>query len=81
MTPDQIPQFIDDLIDLGCEPMALTGVGYVIGDADLPPDKFRKVRPALQDIVQRYGDRDHLLIEISEYLISIGRCYPAFQGH
>jgi hypothetical protein len=42
---------------------------------------YRKVQPELRRIVERYGERDHLLEEITEYLISIGRSYPRPARH
>jgi len=73
MSSDQIGSFVDDVIATGCEITAIAGVGYVIGDADLSDEQFEAVAPELNRIIERYGDRDHLLEEITAYLVSIGR--------
>jgi hypothetical protein len=76
MTSSEIPAFVADIASTGCDITAVPGVGYIVGDADLPKAVYRKVQPELRRIVERYGERDHLLEEITAYLISIGRCYP-----
>jgi hypothetical protein len=76
MTKDQIPEFVQELVDVGCEITAVVGVGYVFGDADLPEERYGEIAPELSRIATKYGERGHLLKEITEYLISIGRCYP-----
>jgi hypothetical protein len=74
MSRTEIPHFIDEVIATGCSPTAV-GNGYLIGDADLPGHKCETVQPALDEIVKRYGSRDHLVAEIAFYLTSIGRAY------
>ncbi|MDM9629556.1 hypothetical protein QTL95_27095 [Rhizobium sp. S152] len=76
MTEDQIPDFVRDIAETGCDITAVLGTGYVIGDADLSPDEYERVRPRLKEINELYGERDHLLHEIADYLLSIGRYYP-----
>lgn len=75
MSPDDIPSFIDEILATGCEPTAV-GDGYLIGDADLPEPQCMNLQPTLAEIGERYGSRDHLVVEIAAYLTSIGRCYP-----
>lgn len=73
MTEDQIPSFVRDIAATGCNITAIMGVGYVIGDADLPDERYEEVAPELKRISDLYGERDHLLEQITDYLISIGR--------
>ncbi|WP_244476151.1 hypothetical protein [Rhizobium sp. Leaf306] len=56
-------------------------MGYIIGDADLPDGQLEEVMPKLTEITEAYGKRDHLLEEITEYLVSIGRSYPPPEMH
>jgi hypothetical protein len=77
MTEDQIPDFVREVAAIGCEIIAVLGTGgYLIGDADLSVDDYDIAAPKLREICDRYGDRDHLVAEIAEYLISIDRYYP-----
>jgi len=77
MTEDQIPAFVQEVADIGCDITAVLGSGgYLIGDAELPPEEYEAAAPKLLEICDRYGPRDHLVREIAEYLISIGRYYP-----
>lgn len=73
MKPEQIPQFVQDVVDLGCEICAVGDFGYVIGDADLPLDRLGAIQPDLRRLDQRYGGRRHLKRQIIAYLNSIGR--------
>src|SRR5690606_26569308 len=57
MRPEDIPRFVQDIVALGCEICAIGYVGYVIGDADLPWEKYEAVSPALKKIGETYGDR------------------------
>jgi hypothetical protein len=81
MQSSEIPAFVDEVAATGCDITAVPGVGYIIGDADLPKEAYRKVEPELRRISQHYGERDHLLEEITAYLISIGRSYPRPARH
>jgi len=76
MTEEEIPAFVAEIAATGCDITGLAGIGYVIGDIDLPKSVYRKVLPKLQQVLTRYGERDYLLEEISTILISIGRSYP-----
>ncbi|NSY17285.1 hypothetical protein G6K99_08015 [Neorhizobium sp. AL 9.2.2] len=80
MNPEEIPAFVNDVVATGCNITGIAGVGYIIGDADLPHDRLEEVRPKLSQITEAYGTRDHLLEEITEYLVSIGRSYPPPDG-
>jgi hypothetical protein len=50
--------------------------GYLIGYADLSPEAYEIAAPKLLEICNRYGGRAHLVREIEDYLIWIGRHYP-----
>lgn len=73
MTENQIPQFIDELLALGCEVEAISPDRYVIGDVDMPLDDYEAVKDRLISVCERYRERDHLRSEIAGYLLSIGR--------
>lgn len=75
MQRQDIPEFVAAIVDTGCDITALPGLGYVIGDADLPRGQYREVAPKLDRIVERYGSRSHLVADISSYLTSIGKFY------
>ncbi len=76
MESEDIPMFVEEVAATGCNITGIAGVGYIIGDADLPDGQLETVRPKLAEITEAYGKRDHLLEEITEYLVSIGRSYP-----
>ncbi|MEO8884090.1 MAG: hypothetical protein ABI377_11870 [Devosia sp.] len=73
MKAEQIPSFVQDVVDLGCEICAVGNDAYVIGDSDLPKETYEQIAPHLARISQVYGTRDHLFYEIIDYLVSIGR--------
>ena len=73
MKAEQIPQFVEDVVALGCEICAIGDVGYVMGDADLPIERAEAIQPDLKRLDQTYGSRSHLKLEIIAYLNSIGR--------
>jgi hypothetical protein len=76
MSEDQIPNFVQEVADTGCNITAVLGVGYIIGDSDLSGADYDDAAAHLKEITARYGERDHLLSEIAEHLVSIGRYYP-----
>jgi hypothetical protein len=76
MKPEDIPAFVEEVAATGCNITGIAGVGYLIGDADLPNDQFEEVMPKQSAIAESYGKRSHLLEEITDYLVSIGRSYP-----
>jgi len=80
MREDEIPDFVQGVIATGCDICAIGDDRYFFGDADLPPDVYEATEPELARIESRYGDRDHLLLEIVEYLHSIGRSYALPQN-
>ena len=71
-----IPDFVSEVVEAGCNITAVLGVCYVIGDADLTAREYKVAAPKLARIEKRFGERDHLFSEICEYLVSIGRTYP-----
>jgi hypothetical protein len=76
MKSEDIPAFVEEIVATGCNITGIAGVGYVIGDVDLPDDQLEEVMPKLSVITKAYGERDHLLKEITAYLVWIGRSYP-----
>lgn len=76
MKSEDIPAFVEEVAATGCNITGIAGVGYIVGDADLPDGQLEEVMPKLSAITKSYGKRDHLLEEITEYLVSIGRSYP-----
>lgn len=81
MTEDQIPEFVRDIAETGCDIWAVGEDAYVIADADLPDDVYDAIEPELIRISSKYGQRDHLLLQIVAYLHSIGRSYPPPYRH
>lgn len=81
MREEQIPDFVADVIGIGCNITAIGDKFYVIGDADLPEPQRTEVQPVLHELTQRYGSRDHLSPQIVQYLHSIGRSYPPTTKH
>ncbi|WP_018098248.1 hypothetical protein [Sinorhizobium meliloti] len=73
MDASDIPAFVDDIIEAGCDICAVGYDKYVIGDAELPPGADEKTRRMFDRIDEVYGDRDFLTVEIVAYLRSIGR--------
>ncbi|MCQ7029680.1 hypothetical protein MRO55_24570, partial [Escherichia coli] len=76
MTPmreDQIPDFVRELLAIGCDICAIGDAHYVIGDTDMTPKARRAAKSELGRIEREYGDRDHLRSQIASYLQSIGR--------
>ncbi|KQQ72909.1 hypothetical protein ASF70_15675 [Rhizobium sp. Leaf321] len=81
MKSEDIPAFVDEVASTGCNITGIASVGYVIGDADLIGDQFEEVIPKLNEITDAYGKHYHLLGEITEYLVSIGRSYSMPDVH
>ncbi|MFS2151438.1 hypothetical protein [Rhizobium sp. Rhizsp42] len=79
MSENQIPEFVQEVADTGCDITAVLGSGYLIGDADLSLEAYEIAAPRLRKIGEKHGSRDHLVSEIFEYLVSIGRYYPKRQ--
>lgn len=73
MKVSDIPAFVDEIVETGCDICAVGHDKYVLGDADLSPDEYEKVRRKLDKIEDNYGDRDFLRLEIVAHLRSIGR--------
>jgi hypothetical protein len=73
MTEEDIPAFVEAIIETGCNICAIGQVGYVIGDVDLPWRRQEEIAPRLREISETFGDRDHLMPQIIAYLRSIGR--------
>jgi hypothetical protein len=67
MKASDIPAFVDDVIRAGCGICAVGQDKYVLGDGEAVADE-------LDDIENKYGERDFLKAEIAAYLRSIGRC-------
>jgi len=77
MTEDQIPSFVQDVVDTGCDIVAVMGgTGFLFGDAGLSPEDYKAAEPRIMAIGEKYGRRDHLISEIAQYLVSIGRYSP-----
>lgn len=81
MKPEEIPDFVSDVVATGCDITAIGDDAYVLGDADLPEPQCFEVQPELKRIGEHYGSRDHLRHEIARYLHSIGRSYPPPVAH
>lgn len=75
MRKDQIPDFIDEIIATGCPITAVGHDCYVFAESDLPAEDLDRVSDEVDKICQRYGKRDHLLLDIVDHLRSLGRFY------
>lgn len=69
MQASQIPSFVDEIIQAGCDICAVGHDRYVLGDIEEMVD----AESELQRIDEAYGDRDFLKLEIVAYLRSLGR--------
>ncbi|BCH05735.1 hypothetical protein MesoLj131b_77340 (plasmid) [Mesorhizobium sp. 131-2-5] len=69
MKPSEIPAFVDQVIEVGCDICAIGHKGYVLGDLE----EMVATAEDLQRICEKFGDRDFLRPEIVAYLRSIGR--------
>ncbi len=75
MTREEIPDFVREIAATGCDILAVGEDSYVVADAHLPDDVYEAIEPEMQRISEKYGRRDHLMVQISAYLRSIGRIY------
>lgn len=75
MTEDQVLEFVDAIIATGCPITAVGHDTYVFGETDLAAEDIDRVVNEVDVICQRYGQRDHLRLEITTYLRSIGRFF------
>ncbi|QHG70137.1 hypothetical protein [Ensifer adhaerens] len=69
MKPSEIPDFVSEIIAAGCDITAIGHDKYVLGDIE-------EQDAALEDldrIGDKFGERDHLKLQIVAYLWSIGR--------
>lgn len=73
MLEREIPAFVEDVINTGCDICAIGHKYYTIGDADLPKEKIDAVTAQLVRVMGKYGDRNHLILEIVAHLRSLGR--------
>lgn len=69
MNEDEIPAFVVDVIEAGCDISAAGHDSYVIGDIEEQDAAIKE----LDRIGEEYGNRDALKLEIVAYLWSIGR--------
>lgn len=75
MTENQVPEFVDAIIATGCPITAVGHEIYVFAEIDLPDEDIDRVVQEIHAICERYGERDHLRLEITAYLRSLGRFY------
>lgn len=73
MTEDQVPEFVDAIIATGCPITAVGHEIYLFAEIDLPDEDIDRVTEEIRAICKRYGERDHLRLEIVVYLRSLGR--------
>ncbi|WP_077960675.1 hypothetical protein [Ensifer adhaerens] len=69
MHASEIPAFVADVIETGCEICAVGHDSYVIGEVEEQAHAKKK----LDRIGEKYGNRDALRLQIVAYLWSIGR--------
>ncbi|MEP7452808.1 hypothetical protein [Phyllobacterium sp. SB3] len=73
MSESEIPDFVYDVINAGCDICAIGDDMYVIGDADIPDEDYEKAASELRRIKEKYGERDFLRHQIVAHLRSLGR--------
>ncbi len=73
MKVEDIPLFVQEVVDLGIEICAIGHCGYCLDDGDLPEDIQLAVQHDLRRVVSKFGDRTHLKSQINAYLRSIDR--------
>ncbi len=69
MDASEIPAFMFDVLEVGCDICAVGHDSYVIGEIDEQTQASR----TLDRILEKYGNRDPLRWQIVAYLWSIGR--------
>ncbi|AII27820.1 hypothetical protein B9J07_13155 [Sinorhizobium sp. LM21] len=69
MKPSEIPDFVAEIIKTGCDITAIGHDKYVLGDIEEQDAAIDE----LDRIGEKYGDRDHLKLQIVAYLWSIDR--------
>ncbi|WP_245499135.1 hypothetical protein [Mesorhizobium sp. M1A.F.Ca.ET.072.01.1.1] len=67
MNPSDVPDFVDAVIEAGCDICAIDDFGYVM--VDIRPRRRREV----DRVCEEFGERRHLKFAIIAYLRSIGR--------
>lgn len=65
----EIPAFVDEVIEAGCDISAVGRDCYVLGDLE----EMDAASDELQRIGEKFGGRDFLLLEIVSHLRSLGR--------
>ncbi len=68
MREEDIPDFINAVVSIGCNITAIGEEYYTIGDLDLPEPLCFEVQGELAKGVETFGSRDHLRMEIVAYL-------------
>jgi hypothetical protein len=69
MRESEIPAFVQEVINSGCDICAIGYRGYVLGDIE----EMNAAQDELDRIDKAYGDRDFLKDEIIAHLRSLGR--------
>ncbi|WP_165222217.1 hypothetical protein [Affinirhizobium pseudoryzae] len=72
MTEDQIPAFVEELLATGCPVYAIGREAYVIAEFAVPETLRGAISEQVNEICERYGKRDHLLLNIAHHLRTIG---------
>jgi hypothetical protein len=56
MTAENIPAFVQEVVDTGCNIVAVTGCsGFLFGDADLSVKEYELAEPHIRAISAKYG--------------------------
>lgn len=69
MGASEIPAFVDEVVEAGCDICAVRHDYYVLGDLE----EMDAAGDELHRIGEKFGDRDFLLLEIVAHLRSLGR--------
>lgn len=71
MKRHEIPEFVAAIIAAGSNICAIGSAHYCLGDDE---DVSDEVRRNVNEVIERFGDRSHLLLDIAQYLQLRGRC-------
>lgn len=69
---EEIPAFVEELLSTGCPVYAIGREAYVIAEFEVPEKLRGAISENVNEICERYGKRDHLLLHIAHHLRTIG---------
>jgi hypothetical protein len=73
MRKDQIPEFVEAILDTGCLVRVVGHKRYLFTRPDVPDGEFDHICRSVHKICNAYGDRDHLRPHIVAHLYRIAK--------